>query len=73
MIGIILTGTSQDGARGLAAIKQRGGFAIVQAPDDAERRELPAAALAATRVDRILPLARIAPELASLCHSAVRS
>ncbi len=73
VIGIILTGTSQDGARGLAAIKQRGGFAIVQAPDDAERRELPAAALAATRVDRILPLARIAPELASLFHSAVRS
>ena len=66
-IGVILTGTSRDGVRGLARIKERGGMAMVQHPHSAARRALPAAALAATAVDHCLPLQEIAPALARLC------
>jgi two-component system, chemotaxis family, protein-glutamate methylesterase/glutaminase len=58
-IGIVLTGANQDGAAGLRRIKDLGGVAIVQDPGDAERPEMPAAAIAATNVDLVLPLAEI--------------
>jgi two-component system chemotaxis response regulator CheB len=66
-IGVILTGASADGARGLARLKQRGGVALVQSPETAECRVMPEAAISATQVDRVLPLAEIAPCLVSLC------
>ena len=58
-IGIILTGANKDGSQGLAALKRRGGLAIVQEPSDAESRSMPDAAIAATQVDYILPLRKI--------------
>jgi two-component system chemotaxis response regulator CheB len=68
-VGVILTGLNHDGARGLAAIKQRGGLAIVQDPATAEAPDMPKAALVATPVDRILPLAAIGPFLRTLGSS----
>jgi len=65
-IGIVLTGLNQDGAAGLAAIKEQGGVAIVQDPSSAERRAMPDAALAATSADAVLPLAEIPGFLHSL-------
>lgn len=70
VIGIILTGASNDGAKGLAKIKQRGGLAIVQAPATAESRTMPEAAIATIAVDWILPLQAIAPFLIDLCQPA---
>ena len=67
VIGVILTGASADGAHGLARLKQRGGLALVQSPETAECAIMPAAALAATSVDWVLPLEQIAPQLISLC------
>jgi two-component system chemotaxis response regulator CheB len=67
VIGVILTGASADGARGLARLKQRGGLALVQSPETAECAVMPAAAIAATQVDWVLPLVEIAPRLVSLC------
>jgi two-component system chemotaxis response regulator CheB len=67
-VGVILSGANGDGARGLAAIKARGGTAIVEAPETAAYRAMPEAALAATQVDRILPLAEIAPFLNHICQ-----
>jgi len=58
-IGVVLTGLNEDGAAGLARIKELGGVAIVEDPRTAERSEMPAAALAATNADVILPLAEI--------------
>lgn len=68
VIGVILTGANADGARGLARIKELGGTCIVENPSTAESPAMPEAALAATAVDRILPLAEIAPVLVELCH-----
>jgi two-component system chemotaxis response regulator CheB len=67
VIGVVLTGANADGAKGAARIKQRGGFVIVEDPKTAESPAMPAAALAATRVDRVLPLPRIGPYLVELC------
>jgi len=72
VIGVVLTGTGQDGARGLAKIKALGGLAVVEDPATAEARAMPEAAIAATRVDRILPLTEIAPFLVGLYRPLVR-
>jgi two-component system chemotaxis response regulator CheB len=69
VVGIVLTGSNADGARGAARIKSRGGFMIVQDPATAESPSMPQAAIDATRVDRILPLDRIGPFLVELCRS----
>jgi two-component system, chemotaxis family, protein-glutamate methylesterase/glutaminase len=68
IIGVVLTGANADGARGAAQIKRAGGFVIVQDPATAEAPAMPQAAIAATRVDRILPLERIGPFLVELCR-----
>jgi two-component system chemotaxis response regulator CheB len=69
-VGVVLTGANADGARGAARIKQRGGFVVVQDPKTAESPDMPQAAIAATRVDRILPLDRIGPFLVELCRNS---
>ena len=56
LIGVVLTGANADGAAGLAAIKSRGGLAVVQDPTTAEVSFMPHAALAATTVDHVLDL-----------------
>jgi two-component system chemotaxis response regulator CheB len=66
-IGIVLTGANEDGAAGLARIKDAGGVAIVQDPKTAERARMPEAAIAATKADVVLPLEEIAPFLRGLC------
>jgi len=66
LIGVVLTGASQDGARGAARIRARGGIVIVQDPASAERPEMPVAALAAAPTCQVQPLERIAPMLLRL-------
>ena len=66
VIGVILTGANADGAKGLSEVKRRGGVAVVQDPGTAERREMPAAALALTTADAVLPLSEIGPFLYGL-------
>jgi two-component system chemotaxis response regulator CheB len=70
VIGIILTGANEDGAAGLAAVKERGGVALVQDPSGAERRTMPDAAIAATIADAVLPLDAIGDFLYELCVGA---
>jgi two-component system, chemotaxis family, protein-glutamate methylesterase/glutaminase len=68
LLAVLLTGASADGAAGLAAVKARGGRAIVQDPSTAECRTMPAAGLAATTVDYVLPLAKIGDHLVTLAE-----
>lgn len=70
VIAVVLTGANEDGARGVARVKRLGGFVVVQDPETAEAPSMPAAAIAATRVDRVLPLDRIGPFLVELCRSS---
>src|SRR5215208_4364315 len=65
-IAVILTGANRDGARGLSAIKARGGLTIVEDPASAACGELPAAAIERTNPDWIVPLHEIAPLLLKL-------
>jgi two-component system chemotaxis response regulator CheB len=71
--GIVLTGANADGALGLAQIAGRGGTAIVQDPETAERREMPDAALRATPDARVLTLAQIGSALTALCATRAGS
>jgi two-component system chemotaxis response regulator CheB len=57
VIGVILTGASADGSAGLAAIRARGGCALVQDPQTAESAVMPNAAIAATSINHVLPVA----------------
>jgi len=66
LVGVLLTGASADGAAGLARIKARGGRAIVQDPETAECATMPAAGIAATAVDYVLPLERIGEHLVAM-------
>lgn len=62
VIGVVLTGSLDDGTAGLLSIKKRGGVAIVQDPEDALCAEMPRSALEAVEVDYVAEIDRI-PEL----------
>ena len=66
VVGVVLTGSSRDGASGAARIKQHGGLLVVQDPNSAEAREMPDGAIAAAKVDKVLPLPQIAKFLVGL-------
>ena len=65
-VGIVLTGANADGAEGLRRISDRGGLALVQDPDTAESRTMPAAARTAVPRARVMDLEGIVTFLASL-------
>ena len=59
LIGVILTGSNNDGAKGIRRIKEYGGLAIIQDPKTAESATMPASAIAAIQPDYILSLEKI--------------
>ncbi|MDM0009524.1 chemotaxis protein CheB [Variovorax sp. J22G73] len=65
-IGVVLTGMLDDGSAGLRAIKDCGGTAVVQDPDDAFEPSMPRAALAVVRADHVVPMADMAALLLAL-------
>ncbi len=65
-IGVVLTGANEDGAKGLRRIVNLGGRAIVQDPETAESKMMPAAALRAVPEAEVLALENIAPRLVEL-------
>ena len=66
VVGVILTGRLNDGTAGLFEIKQRGGIAIVQDPEDATFPDMPKSAAAHVALDYCLPLAEIPQMLIEL-------
>lgn len=53
VVGVILTGANEDGARGAACLKRWGGHLIVQEPSSAECESMPRATLAVADPDMI--------------------
>jgi two-component system chemotaxis response regulator CheB len=68
VIAVLLTGSNHDGAMGSRCVKEHGGTVFVEDPATAQSAAMPAAALAATRVDAVLPL----PELCARLIAAGR-
>ena len=66
LLGIILTGASHDGARGLEAVRRAGGRTVVQQPATAQVAVMAESALRRGPVDFVLPLVDIAALLRSL-------
>ena len=66
LLGIVLTGASHDGSRGLFTIKKFGGIAVVQDPSTAQASLMPSAAIQATGINYILKLEDIGPFLTRL-------
>lgn len=65
-VGVVLTGHLDDGTAGLLAIKDRGGVAVVQEPDEAEAPSMPLSALRHVDVDHRRNLRAMAPLLVEL-------
>ncbi|HEX4896215.1 MAG TPA: chemotaxis protein CheB [Solimonas sp.] len=63
VVGVVLTGSNEDGAQGLQRVRELGGLALVQDPVEAEERAMPEAALALAGADAVLPLAGLARRL----------
>jgi two-component system chemotaxis response regulator CheB len=65
-LGVLLTGMGDDGARGLHAIRQSGGFTIAEDESTAVVYGMPEAALRMGAVCESLPLPAIAPRVLEL-------
>lgn len=66
VVGVVLSGTRDDGSAGLAAIKASGGATIVQDPKDAMYAGMPASAIANVAVDAIVPSELVASTIAAM-------
>jgi two-component system chemotaxis response regulator CheB len=70
-IGVILSGLLKDGTAGLKAIKESGGIALVQSPEEAGYSDMPDNAIRHNgSIDMIAPIARLAKEISRLAGHA---
>lgn len=66
LIGIVLTGATADGAKGMKKIDDCGGITMAQNPETAKAPAMPKAAIEACRIDYVLRLEDIPEELLKL-------
>lgn len=70
VIGVVLSGSSNDGAAGAVSIKRHGGLLIAQDPAEALFQRMPVSAADYGPADYVLPVADIAKMLTNLTGSA---
>ncbi len=66
LTGVILTGSNEDGAAGLACVAAAGGSALVQQPSTAEGRNMPASAISACPGAYVMDLEGISAFLSAM-------
>jgi two-component system, chemotaxis family, protein-glutamate methylesterase/glutaminase len=66
VIGVVLTGTGEDGVSGLIAIKEAGGLSVAQDPGEASHDSMPESAIRRDHVDAVLTIHEMADELPRL-------
>lgn len=71
VIGVILTGSLDDGTVGLQAVKKAGGVTIVQDPEDAFCADMPRSAMEHVKTDYVVPVSQIPALLAELVPERV--
>jgi two-component system, chemotaxis family, protein-glutamate methylesterase/glutaminase len=71
VVGVLLSGTRDDGAAGLLEVKQAGGAVVVQDPDEALYDGMPRAALRHVEVDAVLPVSAMGAWLARRSRATV--
>jgi len=71
VVGVVLSGTLDDGTAGLMTIKRHGGVTIAQEPAEAAFPGMPESAIENSAADIILPVAGIADELWALANTPV--
>ncbi len=67
-IAVILSGSNNDGAQGIQAVRAAGGITFAQTPSTAEFPNMPQASISTGQVDCVLPPAKIAEELVKISH-----
>jgi two-component system, chemotaxis family, protein-glutamate methylesterase/glutaminase len=67
-VGVVLTGTLDDGASGLWTLRQAGGITVVPDPKDAAFSEMPRTALDWAKPDHVVGLADMPALLDDLVH-----
>jgi len=73
VIGVILSGANDDGARGMKLIGDLGGFCIVQDPDTAASRVMPQSAIDLAGFEHVLAPAEIGDMLVRLAAGSSAS
>lgn len=67
-VAVILSGAGGDGAEALRMIKERGGFVMVQDPEDAVFDSMPLQAIATRTADVVAPVHVLAGNLTTYCQ-----
>ncbi len=67
-IAVILSGTGTDGTQGIKAIKEAGGFVVVQEEASAKYSGMPTSAIASGVVDLILPVEEMPEKIIELVN-----
>lgn len=71
VIGVVLSGSLDDGTGGLRAISRRGGVGVAQDPTDALFPSMPASAVAHGGVSHVVPIERMGGLLVRLCEEEI--
>lgn len=67
LLGVVLTGMGNDGARGTTIIKEGGGQAIAEAEETSVVFGMPKEAIATGKVDKVVPLPQVCGEILRRC------